>query len=423
MSVETEIRLRRGVGFLGIGALLLIDVYATGLLGGSERTLAMVRSIVLPGLPFLEWHAGIGLATITLALVSISAWLRWGMDWLPVVVMAGSIVVAAWVMPLHHDPESIPQVHDPHYHESNHNQDHHAIVAPADGIGLQSTRVIAPVLASHEFTIILVIFAFLARLRLLLGRLPVLSAWIKRHFPAAGFDAVDTARTAAIRALGGSPKPADWTSDHPRLLQRARRINQFARWRFGGDPLSGSHAATRAALCLMDDLTDQQRRTMQDEASVSPAGILDSEPTWVRPLDAMLVALALHRSGNVEVLRRWEHTFEHHFPLRHGRRAAVLHRPTMLALGTLEPWAQATLMALRQELGWVTGDEWSSLRQLCLGIAARGAEDAASERLIAAGRWCAQLVKDEEALTILGRRTLRGDDLALAIDQCRRSFR
>jgi hypothetical protein len=76
-------------------------VFATGFFGGSERALAVVRSIVLPGLPFLEWNWLFGSAAIITALAAIGAWLRWGIDWLPVLVTTVCVGIAAFVMPLH----------------------------------------------------------------------------------------------------------------------------------------------------------------------------------------------------------------------------------------------------------------------------------------------------------------------------------
>ena len=68
MSADAQIRLRRSVGLFAVALLLAIDVFATGLFGGGERTLAIVRSIVLPGLPFLEWSWLYGTAAIITAL-------------------------------------------------------------------------------------------------------------------------------------------------------------------------------------------------------------------------------------------------------------------------------------------------------------------------------------------------------------------
>ncbi len=94
VTSHAQIRLRRGIGFLGIALLLGIDVYATGLFGGSERALAVVRSIVLPGLPFLEWNLLYGAVAIVAALAAIGAWLRWASDWLPALVMSICVGIA-----------------------------------------------------------------------------------------------------------------------------------------------------------------------------------------------------------------------------------------------------------------------------------------------------------------------------------------
>lgn len=97
-----EIRFRRLVGFCFIGVLLCLDAYATGLFGGSERAIAIVRSIVLPGLPLLEWYAPLGAVLIITALAAVAAWLRWGLDWSVVLVMFVCVMLAAFVMPMHH---------------------------------------------------------------------------------------------------------------------------------------------------------------------------------------------------------------------------------------------------------------------------------------------------------------------------------
>jgi len=54
-SPAERVRRRRQAGFSVVVLLLIIDVYATGVFGGSERALAIARTIVLPGLPFLAW--------------------------------------------------------------------------------------------------------------------------------------------------------------------------------------------------------------------------------------------------------------------------------------------------------------------------------------------------------------------------------
>lgn len=413
MSRTLEIRLRRGAGFLAIGALLLIDIYATGFFGGSERTLAIVRSIVLPGLPFLEWHLGIGLASIAVALAAVAAWLRWGADWMPVLVIVLAVCVAAFVMPLHHGDS--PPVHEhPDDHGSGHGS-HHAdegSQVPASGA---MTGTIDPILASHEFTIVLVVFAFFARLRLLLGRVPGLSTWITRLWPAAAFDAVAETRATALRSLAG-PDDAPWWQQHrSSLMARAVRINRLARWRWTGNPLNGAHAPLRAALLLANQLDEQQSRVLQAEAAAAIPGVPDSEPTWVRPLDSLLCALALQKAGDADALPRWQLAFERHFPLHHGRRPGALHRPSLLAVGAMPDGEHALVTALARSHGLLDNADWRSLRGRCLGTAARGEGDVEALRFIAAGRWWARLENDAEAEAILAKRSLRGDRFTDAV--------
>ena len=113
MSADAQIRLRRSLGMFAVALLLAIDVFATGFFGGNERTLAVVRTIVLPGLPFLEWNWLYGIAAIITALSAIGAWLRWGIDWLPALVMTLCVGIAAFVMPLHH--HHAPDEGTPHH--------------------------------------------------------------------------------------------------------------------------------------------------------------------------------------------------------------------------------------------------------------------------------------------------------------------
>ncbi len=270
MTSHVQIRLRRGIGFLGIALLLGIDVYATGLFGGSERALAVVRSIVLPGLPFLEWNLLYGAVAIVAALAAIGAWLRWGIDWLPALVMSICVGIAVFVMPLHHHHEAVESV------------SHHVLES------------------SHEFTVVLVVFALLARLRLMFDRLPG-SGWIKRQLPAGMFfPAVDIARTAVLSLLTSPRDDAASTAlADPRLSARASRVNRWARMR-GGDPYQLAHAPLRAAMALGGMFDATQLARFRTDARAQHAGVPPSEPTWIRPLDGMLAALGaaiVGRSG------------------------------------------------------------------------------------------------------------------------------
>ncbi len=207
--------------------LLAVDLYATGLFGGSERALALARTVVLPGLPFLEWHVLLGLVAMGSAMGAIGAWLRWGLDWLVLLVMAICLVLAAFVMPLHHHP------------------------APAHPVAR----------ASHEFTAVLAVFALIGQLRLLLARLPG-SDWIKARLPdGLLFPAVDTARAAGIAAITGSVlvRPS---LDDERLRRRAARIDLWARCRRRRAALEGAHAPLRAALSLSGSMGSGPERAI-----------------------------------------------------------------------------------------------------------------------------------------------------------------
>lgn len=402
MTRDQQRQLRRAIGFTCVGTLLVIDVAATGLLGGGERFLAIVRSLVLPGLPFLEWHWPLGLATMGIAIAAIGAWLRWGMDWLLVLVVATGVGVAAFVMPLHHGGEPT------HHHDHQHT---HAATDQAD----HGSKV--PILeASHEFTIVLVVFALFARVRLLFSRLPG-AGWVRERLPEGlSLPAVDIARAQALGLLAGMDVDAT-TLNQPALRMRAARVNAWSRFRRTEDVLGGAHAPLRAALALGGQLTGAEWSSLDTEIRGRLAGVPDSEPTWVRPLDAMLIACMLETRGNGALAARWRDCFHRQFGLRHGRRPAVLHSPSMLALGTAATWEHATVAALARSLGWIGDEDWQHLRARCLGTAASGSGDAHALRLVAAGKWLAAQNDDREALEILGRRSLQKDPIAAALDR------
>jgi hypothetical protein len=371
------------IGFGTLAVLLVVDLIATGVFGGGERLLAMLRTFVLPGLPLLEWQPWIGIVAIGCTLCAAGAWLRWGMDWLLLLVAVCCLLLATFVMPLHHGGADSA---------------HHLTYA------------------SHEFTVVLIVFSLLAQLRLLIARLPG-SDWLRARLPTGwSFAAVDLARATAIGQLGGKNGAGGAALlDDERFLQRARRVNAWARWRFQGDPLNHAHAPLRAALALADRLEQAQQQRLRMESRERLAGVPDSEPTWVRPLDGMLVALALERLGEAEAVARWLWIWESRFALRHGRRPAALHAPSMLAIGTAPAWEHAVASMLAYRQGWINADDWQHLRPRCLGAGASSHNDPATLRLVAAGRVWAQLMQDDEALSILARRTRLDDPVAEAL--------
>jgi hypothetical protein len=412
VSADAQIRLRRSLGMFAVALLLAIDVFATGFFGGNERTLAIVRTIVLPGLPFLEWNWLYGIAAIITALSAIGAWLRWGIDWLPALVMALCVGIAAFVMPLHHHHASDEST--PHHVQSDARSIEQHLASHADP-SAQSNEHRVILEASHEFTIVLVVFALLARLRLLFDRLPG-AAWIKRQLPEGlFFPAVDIARTAAIAIIAGSDRHAvSNTLLDPRLRARVSRINRWARFRFRGDPYRRAHAPLRAALSLAQLLDREQLSEFRTDANSHLAGVPESEPTWVRPLDGMLAAFALQSLGETESVTR--------FTLSHGRRPAALHTPTMLSIGTATLWEHAATTALGRLAGWLDDADWEHLRRPCLGKAASGAKDQQTLRFVAAGKLWAALTNDAEALEILQRRNVGADSLARALESVANSI-
>jgi hypothetical protein len=287
---------------------------------------------------------------------------------------------------------------------------HHA---PADGAAEHASIAVR---ASHEFTVVLVIFAFIARLRLVLGGMPGLrrlGALVPGNLR---YPAVSIARAAAVGVLAGDDGATRRAElSHPLQRVRAARIDRWARWRRTSAELSGSHAPLRAALALAQGLDAVGSDALRAEARSALTGVVDSEPTWVRPLDGVLTAIALSRLGEERAVSRWRDTLSERFPLRHGRRPAALHTPTMLAIGTCSPWEHAALTALAHREGWVGVADWSILRARCLGAAATGARDPETLRFVAAGELWARLTGDEEARRLLARRTIEHDPLAEAL--------
>ena len=123
-TIRSAVRLRRIKGYAWIALVLFIDLFATGLFGGSERALAIARTVVLPGLAFLEWNWMIGAATMVIAFSAIYLWMRWGMDWIVLLVLACSLFVAAFVMPMHEHGAGDGHSHHHHAPHDHSSHDH-----------------------------------------------------------------------------------------------------------------------------------------------------------------------------------------------------------------------------------------------------------------------------------------------------------
>ena len=142
----------------------------------------------------------------------------------------------------------------------------------------------------------------------------------------------------------------------------------------------------------------------------------------MRPLDAVLAALALDRAGEPAAGARCRALFAGPWALRRGHRPAWLWTPLALTAGRAPAWEHAASTALARSAGWVGDDDWPALRRQVLGASARGTALADDERLIAAGRvWLAH-VDDPEAARIVARPTVADDPLAVALDAFARSL-
>ena len=131
---------RRLIATAGVGAGALALSLAFG-----HRGTHAVLSLVVPGGGLLGVNTAAAVAFLTLAVVVIGAWLRWGVDWLVIVVAAAAMVVSAI------------SVHD---HELG-------------GIVVRSLRIER---SAHEFPLVMLVVGVLSRLGRLSRRLPLVRA-------------------------------------------------------------------------------------------------------------------------------------------------------------------------------------------------------------------------------------------------------
>ncbi|MFV0309260.1 MAG: hypothetical protein ACK5OX_16115 [Desertimonas sp.] len=381
-----------------LAVMLGFDLVATGWLGFNERIVAMARNVVLPGLGFVETDRWLAVGFVTVAVVAVVAWLRWGTDWIVAAVWVAGLAVAYLVVPASHT---------------------HGWEPVADPLPVKRS--------SHEFAAVLVLVAAATRARLALGRIPGLrrrpqgraDVLPDRRTALAAARPVERCRAAAIAALADPPSRVDEITvslAEPDVRRRAARVAAVARWRLRADPLRHDNAHVHAALTLCRRATDADRAAFLAIARPSPYGVPASEPTWVRLLDGTLAALALESSGEEAAVGRWRATLSAELRLRHGRRAAAIHTPTFLRLATAAHWEHATATALARWRNWIGDDDWDVLRQHSLGAAARGATGPHDARLVAAARIWARLLGDHAATNILDRPSRSADPIAAALD-------
>lgn len=357
----------------------------------------MAQNLVIPGAGLLEVSRVLAVVVLVATTAAIVVWVTWGVDWLPASIVIASTVAAGLLT-----------------------GDHAADVADATG-GMVG------VAAAHEFPLVVLVVGGIMWLRTTVGRLPGvrrLAAKRSRGIAAApGLDGIgalpplDRSRAAAIAALAGPVPPAVTdAAASDAVVGRARHIGRWARGR-RGDPFAIDHASARAALALTGQLDGAALARFARDADAAAAGVPATEPTWVRPLDATLAAIALHRAGHEPAGRRWAAMLAGPFALQRGHRPAAWWTPLGIRLGSAPVWEHAATTALARTHGWCGDDDWHVLRPRLLGAAARGTSVAADERAIAAARLWLVHVDDEQAARILARPTVHRDPLAVALDK------
>lgn len=379
MTAGPPLRVRRGIVLCVSLALPAVLVFGLG-----HRGVHMMRSLLLPGAGLVGAHNWLAAAVFVGALLATVAWVRWGTDWLLAVVVLGAVVASGLIRDAPHAAGSMAR----------------------------------PVLAAHEFPLVLLVAGLLSWLRGVAGRVPGLSRLARRRGRSSqGLASVerlrpaDRSRTAAVLALADEVEPARAIAIDPAIESRARRVGAAARLRFGGEPFRSDHAHARAALSL----TGGASASLVSDSSRSAIGVPCSEPTWVRPFDGALAAIALHHAG--APTEKWQRALAQEFRLRRGHRAAWYWTPLGWSAGSAPAWEQAAMSALGRAMGWVGDDDWAALRARALGASARGTEHPHDERLIAAARIWLVFVDDERAAPLLARPTVQHDPLAVALDR------
>lgn len=379
------------------GAVALVPLVLT--LGFGHRGVHAARSMLVPGAGLWEVSpvlAGLFLVTAVAATV---AWLRWGVDWAVLAVVATAMAAsAAW--------------------------------GTVDHAG---TGVAAPVpvaRAAHEFPVVVLIIGALGWARAVLGRVPGFGRLRGRRTRDGHEQAlddlapVDRCRAAALLSLAGV---ADDTTraavTAPDVVRRAGRVGLAARARRGGDAFRVDHAHARAARSLTGAETPGDDERFAADARRTPAGVPACEPGWVRLLDGTLAAAALEERGVIDAAARWAAMLDGPFAVRRGHRPAWWWTPLGVAGGRSLEWEHAAATAVAHARGWIDAEDWPVLRRRVLGAAARGSGRRDDERLIAAGRMWLALVDDPAAERIVARPTVRHDPLARALDTHARRLR
>jgi hypothetical protein len=380
---------------LGIAATLSI---ALPLVIGHRGT-HMALNLLLPGAGLFGVDVLGAVALVIAAVVAFGLWLRWGIDWSVLVVLAVAMIFSGLA------------VHD------------HATAKAAGSITVERS--------SHEFPLVLLLVSLLSRVERFVRRFPPIAA-IHRHRAAKrdGWHAVgalgprDRCRTATIAALAGPVDAACITAvQDPDIRRRARRIGVAARGRFGGDPLRVDHVHARTALAVTGQLDAAAVQQLLDDAGATAVGLPCSEPGWVRLIDAALTAAAFQRIGRERAARDLKRLLADELRLKRGHRPEAWWTILGLRTGPAATWEHATATSVARALGAVDDSDWHALRTRAFGAAARGTADPYDERIIAAARIWLVFVDDAAARPIIDRPSVRHDPMAVALDRLATALR
>jgi hypothetical protein len=385
---------------VGVGAALSVGLPLV--LG--HRGTHVALNLFLPGAGLFGVSTAGAVAFVALTVVGVAAWLRWGVDWPLLALLAAAMVASA--LAVHGGPGHLGA----------------AAGSPTVERG------------AHEFPLVLLVVGALSRLGRLLRRLPGVAALQRRRaartdgLAALGrLGVVDRCRTASIASLAhttaGDAESVTAAVTAPDVIRRARRIGIVARGRLKGDPLRDDHAHTRSALALTGRFDEDQCDRFVADAGRAVAGVPCSEPGWVRPLDASIAAATLRRIGHPDASRRLRSLYAEQFRLRRGHRPAAWWTPLGIPVGACATWEHAAATGIARALGTVDDADWAALRTRALGAAARGTRDPHDERLIAAARLWLALVDDPPAAAIVTRPSVGHDPLAAAIDRLAQRLR
>lgn len=387
LSVGAIKRRRWVVGVCSITITLLLG------LGFGHRGAHMVQNLLVPGLGLQERSVVLAIFVFATMIIGIIAWIRWGVDWLPLAIVTLSTAAAG--LPL---SGSI---------------DHHAMVS---NITPQYYA------AAHEFPIVVAVVAALFWLQGVMRSIPLLRRLVTRPVSQspAGVEllpAVEASQGAILGCLANSKSPGlARAADSKQVQQRAKWIGRVARFRFGEDAFAVDHGLARAALCMHQLLSQDQLDRFLSDAKKAPGGVPCSEPGWVRLLDGTLTAIALHEAGDQAAGDRWQKMLAEKFPLKRGHRAATCWVPLGMSLGNATLWEHALALALARHYNWSDDGDWQALRPALLGAASRGVQVVDDERAIAAGRLWLRWTNDEQAERILTRPTIGSDPVAKYIE-------